>query len=104
MLQEEKIRQFARDCVYFKGDGPCDPHLRGGFGCHCEVYVPRRQKTLLIQLASAAGEVIRSSALVHRLRRDQPDSYLMVLTAWPELVPSVADETLACDAANLLRL
>lgn len=65
--------------------------------------MPRSAKILLIQLSSPLT-VIRSSALVYRLKNDDPNSHITYLTSWPELLPGEVSEPLAPDAAGILRL
>ncbi len=103
MLREELVNSLAHDCVHFKGDRPCRPHLRDGVRCRCSAYTPRSAKILLIQLSSPLT-VIRSSALVYRLKNDDPNSHITYLTSWPELLPREVGEPLAPDAAGILRL
>ena len=103
MLREELVNALAHDCVHFKGDRPCQPHLRDGALCRCPAYAPRSAKILLIQLSSPLT-VIRSSALVHRLKNDDPNSHITYLTSWPELLSKETDEPLTPDAAGILRL
>ncbi|MCK5269899.1 MAG: hypothetical protein KAJ46_03905 [Sedimentisphaerales bacterium] len=103
LLREELVNSLAHDCVHFKGDRPCRPHLRDGVRCRCSAYTPRSAKILLIQLSSPLT-VIRSSALVYRLKNDDPDSHITYLTFWPELLPREVGEPLAPDAAGILRL
>lgn len=103
MLRSEKVQHFARDCIYFKGDKPCQPHLRQGVTCRCELYAPRTRKALIIQLSDPA-EVVRSLALAERLKGDDPKCQLLYLTDFPELLDANIDEVLSYDTGNLLRL
>ncbi|MCK5271647.1 MAG: hypothetical protein KAJ52_03680 [Sedimentisphaerales bacterium] len=103
MLRKELVNFLAHDCVHFKGDRPCRPHLRDGVRCRCSAYTPRSAKILLIQLSSPLT-VIRSSALVYRLKNDDPNSHITYLTPWPELLSKEVNEPLTPDAAGILRL
>jgi len=52
---------------------------------------------------SSAAEVIRSLALVARIKEDDPESRIAYLTSFPELLPGSVDEPLDFDAGNVLR-
>lgn len=103
MRRKEQIDRLARDCIYFKADRPCLPHLRDGALCRCSAYSPYSSKLLFIQVSSPLT-VIRSSALVHRLKNDQPNTRITYLTSFPELLSDAVDEPLALDPAAILRL
>lgn len=103
MLRSEKVQHFARDCVYFKGDRPCQPHLKRKMTCRCELYAPRSRKILIIAISNPA-DVVRSLALAARIKMDDPHCHLIYLTRYPELLDGYVDEILAYDVGNLLRL
>lgn len=103
MRRKEKIDQIARDCVHFKGDRPCVPHKRTGALCRCPGFSPLSSKILVIQLSSAAT-VIRSSALLHRLRAEGPNSHITYVTAYQQLLPGIVNERLMPDGPAMLRL
>jgi ADP-heptose:LPS heptosyltransferase len=100
--RSERIDRMASDCVHFKSNRPCKPHEIHGQTCRCLAYCPRSSRRLIIQLSSAA-EVIRSLALVARIKEDDPESRIAYLTSFPELLPGVVDEPLGFDAGNVLR-
>ena len=102
MRRSERIDQMASDCVHFKSNRPCKPHEIHGQTCRCSAYCPRSSRRLFIQLSSAA-EVIRSLALVARIKEDDPESRIAYLTSFPELLPGSVDEPLAFDVGNVLR-
>ena len=103
MRRQERFNQIARDCVHFKGDQPCQLHLRDGAQCRCPAYSPTSGKILLIQLSSPLT-VIRSSALVHRLKAQDPNAQITYLCSFPELLPNLVDEPLLPDGASVMRL
>ena len=103
MRRKEQIDRIARDCVHFKGDRPCQPHKRAAAMCRCQAYCPQSSKVLFIELSSRCA-VIRSSAILHRLKEDDPNIHITYLTAFPELLSSVVDEPLPFDAAAVLRV
>ncbi|MBI9015827.1 MAG: hypothetical protein JEZ07_01065 [Phycisphaerae bacterium] len=103
MLRSERIENVAADCVYFKGDQPCQPHAHGGHTCRCALYRPLSKRVLFVQLSSPA-EVIASSAILFRMKDDDPNIKITYLTAWPELLPTIVDEPLKFNAANLKRV
>ncbi len=103
MTRQEQVEQLALDCVYFHGDRPCVPHTRQGETCRCDLFAPQGDKILVIQLSDPA-EVVRSTALLQRLRKEHPNGLLVFLTDYPELVEDLVDEALSPDALNVLRL
>jgi ADP-heptose:LPS heptosyltransferase len=103
LKRQEQVNQIERNCIHYKGDRPCQPHKREGAVCRCRAYSPRSAKILMIQLSSPVT-VIRSSALVHRFRADDPNVHIVYLTDWPELIASEVDEVLGVDDGSLLCL
>lgn len=64
------------DCRYFLGDRPCHwQRVCEG----CEQYSPMGTRILIIKLA-AAGDVLRTAAILAPLRREYPDSYVTWVT------------------------
>ena len=102
MRRGEHVEQIARNCIYYRSDRPCMPHERTGELCRCAMYAPRSVKVLIIQISSAAG-VIRSSALVERLKGDDPHCHITYLSGFPELIDAAVDEPLGFDPGSVLR-
>ena len=76
------------DCRYFKGDIPCSYHKKENVICEtCSYYDPIKEKTLIIKLG-AAGDVIRTTPILRKLKQIYPASYITWLTLTPELVPA----------------
>ncbi|MBN1765995.1 MAG: glycosyltransferase family 9 protein [Sedimentisphaerales bacterium] len=103
MRRDEQIKRIAHNCVHFKGDRPCRPQLRSGNSCRCDAYSPRSGKILFIQLSSPVT-IIRSSALVHRVRAENPNAYICYLAGIPELLPRDVNEPLGPGSTSMLRL
>ncbi|MBI5003370.1 glycosyltransferase family 9 protein [Candidatus Woesearchaeota archaeon] len=75
------------DCLYFNGYKPCSPHKTTGTHCfNCSEY-QRFTHTILIVKLGRAGEVIRNTPLLHRLRQEYPHAKISWLTEYPSLVP-----------------
>jgi len=102
VLRSERIDRLASDCVHFKSHRPCKPHEIHGQTCRCAAYCPRSSRRLFIQLSSAAA-VIRSLAVVARIKEEDPESRITYLTSFPELLPGSVAEPLTYDAGNVLR-
>jgi len=100
--RSEQINRMASDCVHFKSTRPCKPHEIHGLTCRCPAYCPRSSRRLFIQLSSAAA-VIRSLAVVARIKEEDPECRITYLTSFPELLPGAVDEPLGFDAGNVLR-
>jgi len=77
-----------QDCRYFRGDIPCRFHKSEGVECSdCSYYDPIKKKILIIKLG-AAGDVIRTTPILRRLKKEFPQAHITWLTQFPELVPS----------------
>jgi heptosyltransferase-2 len=93
------------DCRHFKGDIPCVPHKREQVICEtCPHYDPIQQRILIIKLG-AAGDVIRTTPLLRKLKQVFPAGHITWLTQSPELVPADwVDEILNFELKNILAL
>ncbi len=90
------------DCRHFRGDIPCKPNKDFGVHCDgCEYYDPIAENILIIKLG-AAGDVLRTTPILHRLKIDNPQARIWWLTLSPELVPvSYVDKILKWSTENL---
>lgn len=80
------IMEIKFDCKYFNGYKPCLPHKRYGVICKdCKFYSKIKEKILIIKLR-AAGDVIRHTIILHKLREIYPDAYITWITDYPDLV------------------
>jgi ADP-heptose:LPS heptosyltransferase len=93
------------DCRHFRGDIPCRPNKEHGYQCAgCPEYAPVQQRILIIKLG-AIGDVIRTTPLLRRLRREYPQAKITWLTHTPAILPAGAiDEILKLDLASVLHL
>ena len=83
---------IKNDCKYFLGDRPCQPHKTHGVHCDsCEFFKAIGERILIIKLG-AAGDVIRTTPLLHQLKKIYPSSYITWVTDYPELLPVHVDE------------
>ncbi|MCL5029057.1 MAG: glycosyltransferase family 9 protein [Bacteroidetes bacterium] len=74
------------DCKFFKGDIPCKPHKEFGYHCEgCPVYKKISNNILIIKLG-AIGDVIRTTPLLRKLRKEFPDAYISWLTYSPDII------------------
>ncbi len=82
------ISDLKYDCRHFRGAIPCTPNkLRGKVCGACDEYDPIRTRILIIKLG-AAGDVIRTTPLLQRFRREYPSAHLTWLTLTPEVLPA----------------
>ncbi len=101
--------ELKTDCRFFRGDVPCRPHKKEGVHCvddegkNCPHYEPLNQKILIIKLG-AIGDVIRTTPLLHKLKKDFPTAQVWWLTLTPDVVPSSVDMVLDFSPKNLLIL
>lgn len=97
--------KVKKDCIYFKGDIPCIPHKKNGVHCdNCDKYKPVKEKILIIKLG-AAGDVIRSTPILRKLRVVYPDAEITWLTHYPVFIPKeYVNNILKWNAENILWL
>lgn len=90
------------DCRHFRGDIPCAPNKEYGVHCEgCQYYEPVTENILVIKLG-AAGDVLRTTPILHKLKSDHPSARIWWLTQSPELVPrSQVDRILKWNSENL---
>jgi heptosyltransferase-2 len=76
------------DCRHFRGDIPCNPHKE--FGVHCDgcEYYDQVTENILIIKRGAAGDVLRTTPILYKLKANHPKARIWWLTLSPELVPS----------------
>lgn len=92
------------DCRYFRGDRPCDPHKQTGAKCgDCPEYDKTNERILIIKLG-AAGDVIRTTPLLRKIKSLYPQSEITWLTHYPELLPMAVDHRLVFNLENILWL
>ena len=86
------------DCRHYRGDRPCKPHKRD-MAIHCEdcSFYDRMKERILIIKLGAAGDVIRTTPLLRRLRADMPHAHITWVSYWPELVPSLVERKMRMD-------
>jgi len=83
----EKNNFVRTSCKWFKGNVPCVPHKESGCFClKCSRYESLGKRILIIKLG-AAGDVIRTTPLLRRMRKDSPNAEVSWLTYFPDLVP-----------------
>jgi ADP-heptose:LPS heptosyltransferase len=79
---------IRENCRHFRGDIPCQPHKTKGVHCQsCPDFSPMRERILIVKLG-AAGDVIRTTPLLRKLREESPQAEIVWLTRYPEFVPS----------------
>jgi ADP-heptose:LPS heptosyltransferase len=84
------LEQIKYDCRFFKGDIPCKPNKLRNKECPgCNEYDKIKFRILIIKLG-AIGDVIRSTPLIHKFRKEFPGSQITWITNSPEIVPSSA--------------
>jgi ADP-heptose:LPS heptosyltransferase len=92
------------DCRYFRGDIPCKPHKQHGVHCDgCAHYVAIDKNILIIKLG-AIGDVIRTTPILQKLKREHPRARIWWLTLTPEVLPESVDIKLKFSAESVLFL
>ncbi|MEI8349928.1 MAG: glycosyltransferase family 9 protein [Candidatus Omnitrophota bacterium] len=91
-------------CRFFNGIAPCVYHKAKGVHCaRCEYYQSIEKKILIIKLG-AAGDVIRTTPLLRKLKKIYPHAYITWLTYFPEVLPSTIDNIITFEPKNILPL
>lgn len=100
-----KSEEVKTDCRHFKGYMPCKPHKQKGYHCNsCPEYEQIQTNILIIKLGRA-GEVIRNTPLLHRLRKDYPEAKISWLSEYPALIPKkMVDEIIPFKMENIFPL
>ncbi|RLD58280.1 MAG: glycosyltransferase family 9 protein [Bacteroidetes bacterium] len=96
---------IRNDCVFFKGDIPCKPHKKWNVHCeNCKYYKSFKERILIIKLG-AAGDVIRTTPILRKIREIYPDAEITWLTHYPLFVPnSYVNNILKWNIENILWL
>lgn len=94
---------YKANCRHFKGHIPCKPHKQSGYHCDdCPAFEEVSKRILIIKLG-AIGDVIRTTPLVVKLRKDFPAAKITWLTWTPDILPSSQiDEILKWDNNSLM--
>ncbi len=96
--------KFKSDCRHFRGDVPCRQHKQYGVHCSdCGYYDKTEQKILIIKMG-AIGDVIRTTPLLHRIRREMPGAAVWWLTYSPDVVPSTVDKIMPFNLESIVTL
>ena len=75
------------DCIHFNGYKPCRPHKESGTHCRdCSSYQPVQFRILILKVG-LAGEVLRCTPLLRKLRQEYPKAEITWVTAFPDFVP-----------------
>lgn len=96
--------QYKSDCKYFRGDVPCKPHK--DYGVHCEGcnYYEKLEGRILIIKLGAIGDVIRTTPLLRRIKKQHPNYEIWWLTLTPEILPEIVDLKLGFQLENIILL
>lgn len=100
-MQDDFNLIYKSDCSYFKGYVPCKPHKEKGVHCDdCNFYDPKEKIILIIKLG-AIGDVIRTTPLIHKIKKEHPDTLIWWLTYTPDILPSLVDAKFKYDAESI---
>lgn len=102
------FENIKTDCRHFRGDIPCRPHKNKNVHCVtdagvCEFYDKFTQKILIIKLG-AIGDVIRTTPLLSKLKKEYPGCKIYWLTLTPAILPAEVDVPLKLNFENILYL
>lgn len=97
--------KINNSCKYFKGDMPCKPHKDKGYHCdNCPEFIPYDHKILIIKLG-ASGDVLRTTPILHLIRKSFPNAHITWITKTVEFVPTThVDSILQWNTDNILWL
>jgi heptosyltransferase-2 len=94
-----------KDCRHFMSDRPCTFHKKEGIHCDkCDFYDPVKERILIIKLG-AIGDVIRTTPLLRKLRREFPNAEITWITYSPEVLSeNWVDNILEFNLQNIIWL
>ncbi len=103
-----QISDVKTDCRFFKGYIPCKFNKTENTRCTvnnvvCKFYEQTDKKILIIKLG-AIGDVIRTTPLFSRLKKENPKAKFYWLTQTPDVVPTEVDSILKFNFENSLWL
>lgn len=79
--------KINNNCIKFKGDMPCKPHKEKGYHCdNCPEYVPFDKQILIIKLG-ASGDVLRTTPILHSIKKEFPNAQITWISKTVEFVP-----------------
>lgn len=84
---------------------PCSPHKERDQSCPgCKDYSPENFRILIVK-TGAAGDVIRTTPVIARLKKEYPTAHITWITSYPDLVPrSLVDRILVYSWESTLQL
>ena len=103
-----QISDVKFDCRLFRGTIPCKPNKTDDVHCVddntiCKFYEKTEKNILIIKLG-AIGDVIRTTPLYSRLKKENPTAKFFWLTLTPDVVPSEVDTILKFNLESILYL
>ncbi len=100
-----KVGEIKFDCKYFKGEIPCVPNkLRDKVCSSCDEYQKIETRILIIKLG-AIGDVMRSTPLLTRFKKDYPSPHITWISLTPEILPKdMVDQAYKFDFASVYKL
>ncbi len=111
MFKEKDLKKLwdpatlKTDCRWFQGHVPCVPHKKEGVVCYDCTHYERLGRRILIIKLGAAGDVVRTTPLLRRIRKETPSAEVVWLTYFPDLIPkSLVNKVLLFEPKNLVWL
>lgn len=97
--------EVKNNCIHYKGDVPCLPHKKHGVHCpNCPYFESFTKRILIIKLG-AAGDVIRTTPILRKLRAEFPRAEISWLTESPVFIsPRFVDNILEWNFENVIWL
>ena len=92
------------DCRFFRGEVPCKPHKQEGVHCESCPHYDAIDRNILIIKLGAIGDVIRTTPLLHRLKKEYPHAKIWWLTRTPDILPAEVDMRLPFALESILAL
>lgn len=105
-----KTSDIKYDCRHFRGEIPCRPNkLRDKICPTCDEYDKIQTRILIIKLG-AIGDVMRSTPLLTRFKKEYPGPHITWITHTPEILPKAPtaiggiDEIYKFDFASVYKI
>lgn len=100
-----KVGEIKFDCKFFKGEIPCVPNKQRDKVCSsCDEYQKIETRILIIKLG-AIGDVMRSTPLLTRFKKDYPSPHITWISLTPEILPKdMVDQAYKFDFASVYKI
>lgn len=95
--------EIKKDCKNFLGDTPCNFHKKEDSKCMCKHYIKTGKRILIIKLKEA-GDVIRTTPLLRKLKTAYLNCEITWVTYFPEILSKSVDRIFRFNVSSIVTL